>query len=93
MDINSYSIYSKNVGNENLNNKDFEKVSMLIKQFDEIYDIEGAKSYLEETWDISSVVHNRPIGANFILNLKESQNGFEIRFEHNKENTIYFYNN
>ena len=56
-------------------------------------DIEKAKSYLEETWDISSIVHNHPVGANFILNLKESQSGFEIRFEHDKENTIYFYNN
>lgn len=93
MDINSYSIYSQNVGNENLNNKEFEKVAALIKQFDEIYDLEEAKNYLEETWNISSVVSNQPIGANFILNLKESPNGFEIRFEHDKENTIYFYNN
>ena len=93
MDINSYSIYSKNVGTEKLNNRDFEKVARLIKQFDEIYDIEKAKSYLEETWDISSIVRNHPVGANCILNLKESQSGFEIRFEHDKENTIYFYNN
>ena len=93
MDINSYSIYSKNVGNEKLNNNDFEKVSALIKQFDEIYDIEVAKSYLEEAWNISSVGRNHPVGANFILNLKETQNGFEIRFEHDRENTIYFYNN
>ena len=40
MDINSYSIYSKNVGTEKLNNRDFEKVARLIKQFDESYDIE-----------------------------------------------------
>ena len=91
MDINNFSLYSKNIQNEMLNTNEHEKVLELLKEFDNIFDIESAKQKLESTWNINDNVRNYPLGGECFINAEDKKNGFSISFRFDDENVIYFY--
>ena len=92
MQLNNYNFYSRVVQNEVINNDELDKVSNLIRNFDEVWTIDDAKEFLLRNWKISKDITRAPIGGNYFININEDDIGLEVNFEHNKEKIIYYYN-
>ena len=91
MDINNYNLYSKISETNESAQKDLEDIMALIKKFDEIDNISGAKQYLEDTWNLTEDKSKYPIGGGCLISLKETDMFFKINLLVKDENITYLY--
>ena len=63
-----------------------------IEKFSELKNVEMAKSYLSETWNIAGSITSFQAGAGCQINVKENGDLFVVNFVLNDENISYYYN-
>lgn len=91
MNLNAYETYCI----LSRQSKEFRRTECIlnkIEKFSELKNVEMAKSYLSETWNIAGSITSFQAGAGCQINVKENGDLFVVNFVLNDENISYYYN-
>jgi len=91
MNIDNYSVYSTLSETEDKRDNTFDKVLVQMKNFDVINNIDAAKEYIAEIWNIKETGHTNQLAENCFIRTSENDKGLSINFVYNDENIIYYY--
>lgn len=92
MDINNYKTYSILSMSENKTSIEFQNVINQIENFSKLNNLDEAKLYLKDTWNILGNISSCSIGTGITMSVKEQANSMLIKFAYNDENISYYYN-
>lgn len=92
MNLNAYETYCILSMAEQKSSEELQCILNKIEKFSELKNVEMAKSYLSETWNIAGSLTSFQAGAGCQINVKENGDLFVVNFVLNDENISYYYN-
>jgi len=91
MQINQYSVYSVLSESEEKNMGELEEVLQLIKKLESVSSIDTAKEFLEKTWKVNGAVKRCTIAPSCLLETKDTENMFIVKFACPEQDLTYYY--
>lgn len=91
MNIDNFNIYSKISKEKDTNQQDINAIFDLIQKFDEINNINEAKKYLSQIWNIKNSNCEFSVGTGAIAKVCETETKLRINFIIQNENITYCY--
>lgn len=91
MQLDQYNIYSTLSLNKGKSESELLQVLEQVEKLKEIDNIDFAKNYLRDVWNVEKDVKNYSLCDKCILNVTESEKAFCINFVYENKNKTYYY--